>query len=304
MEEKKMKTSRRVFWGSVLLCLVAAACTSCSTLTRARPEKHVAASTRNEPKEMTPLSRKVGAARGSDRAPASVGQQSAVKSSAAPEFIPAADTWVTSKTPEQGYGHYVYVLLAKEPMGGSAKEIDALRRRNLTLLKAALGEHSAAASFLAQGYQKSQLNHILVPIRERPKAASDEVSAIEAVYEVYDFAFADGLQSSMGLAGERGPVLISTNVTILPGQAPPTDRIVQDMSRAPDAMILVWWDAALQQSSRPGFWRRDRMKEMVLDIRQAVEIAAQHVGVANDAIRRVMAVVGWTGEKEFGAGSE
>lgn len=299
-----MKTRRRVFWSSVLVGLVAAACTSCSTPMRAPTENHAAASTQNEPKEMTPPSREVGATRGSDRAPASVGQQKAVRRSAAPEFIPAADTWVTSKPPEKGYGHYVYVLLAKEPLGGTAKEINAVRRRNLTLLKAALGEHSPAASFLHQGYQKSQLNHILVPIRERPKAASDEVSAIEAVYRVYDFAFADGLQSAMGMAGERGPVLISTNVTILPGQAPPTDRIVQDMSRAPDAMILVWWDAALQQSSRPDFWRRDRMKEMVLDIRQAVEIAAQHVGLANDAIRRVMAVVGWTGGKEFGAGGE
>jgi len=205
------------------------------------------------------------------------------------QAIPVVDLWVTAKSPTWGYGQYTYLLLARDDTAGGK---NATRARNLKLLQTAIGQLDPVAEQLRQDTPTWKLNIVLIPMRTKEPAGPHDDAYFNAVLDAYDWSFASKMRAALMMNGTRGPFLYSAaqrwdkNASKLP------EHIEQDLSGAPDSMVLVWWSVFLQQSSRPDFWRKNKTQEVAMELRQAIELAAEHAGESESALKSVLAVIG------------
>lgn len=179
-----------------------------------------------------------------------------------------------------GYGLYSYLLLGSEPS-------DATRSRYLNVIAAFLslpkiGSIEAPATSPAppgerpsQGLSRRQLNIAYIPV-DNSFSPADETSA-EAILNHYDYPRAKLLLRSMP-GGEHieGPYIVSVLYPLKINQVITSHYLWQDLSNkgiTPE-LAYAWVAAFQQQAAKVNFWSPDSFKQFALDVRTAIEIAA------------------------------
>jgi hypothetical protein len=95
-----------------------------------------------------------------------------------------------------------------------------------------------------------------------------------AVLAKYDYGRSEALLSSLpGPLRTRGPYIVST-VVPLSNAAAPTQFLYQDLSSVPPEIVVPWVKAFLVQAAKERYWEPDAVAQLVLDIRESIEVVA------------------------------
>jgi len=201
-------------------------------------------------------------------------------------LIPVVALWVTSRSHPARYGQFTYLLLTQED------STPAGLARNLKILKAVLGGRiDLVAEQERVGTPRGKLNLVLIPMKSNvpddPKTDADYAAVLAA----YDWAWAKAMLADLEFDVGRGPFLYSAAERWDPRARRP-ERIMQDLSGAPDAMVLVWWTEFLHRSSRRDFWKKDHIQQVALTLREAIERAAEQFDPSQAAVKKIIALIG------------
>jgi hypothetical protein len=219
------------------------------------------------------------------------GGDSAPRAPRPEKLVQVVDLWVTSKKPDTSFGQFTYLLLTKDTTAAN-------RERNLKLLKAALGgKLDTVAEQDRVGTAREKLNVVLIPMKSKVPDSPKSDAEFAAVLDAYDWAWANAMRTDLKFDKGRGPFLYSAAERWDSSALTLPECVKQDLSGAPDAMVLVWWTEFLNQSSRKDFWRKDQMQQVALEMREVIERAAEQLGESQTAVKGILAIIG------LGAGS-
>ncbi len=196
------------------------------------------------------------------------------------------ELWVTSKRPDSSYGQFTYLLLKRDhtPEGVA---------RNLKILKAVLGGRiDTVAEQERVGTPREKLNLVLVPMKSKVPDEPRTEADYAAVLAAYDWAWASAMLADLKFDGGRGPFLYSAAERWNPRARTLPECIKQDLSGAPDAMVVVWWTEFLHQSSRRDFWKKDKIQVVALTLREAIERTAEQFDPSQAAVKKIFALIG------------
>jgi hypothetical protein len=162
-----------------------------------------------------------------------------------------------------GYGLYSYVLFGSPPTDTSQKHYEATVRAFLQVIE-------GASQLEAGGVSKKRLNITYLPTTA---ALADDTDAATLLTK-YDFGRAAALLLKLpGQPRTGGPYIVSV-ITPLSDATPPAQFLYQDLSSVPSDIIVPWVKAFVVQASKERFWERDSITNLVLDLRESIEIVA------------------------------
>lgn len=170
-----------------------------------------------------------------------------------------------------GYGLYSYILFGARPTEGN-------RERYVQVLEAFL--RIPEVSDLERYTPACKLNITYLPLTE----AVSETATADWFLDHYDYARARILLNSVPGSHRAGPYIISTYKP-LTGRAKLSGQyLFQDMSSVPPQIISSWVKAFLAQAEQEHFWEEDIAMQCVLEVRKAIEIAADNLPNVKKAI--------------------
>jgi hypothetical protein len=184
----------------------------------------------------------------------------------------------TGKPEGSGYGLYSYVLFGEPLNPGNRELYRAVVSAFLTIQE--------VRRFEEAGEQRSKLNVTYLPLQDLPPAGA----GADWLLDHYDFARAQILLSKV-MDRMPGPYILSYSSPL--SSAPSVEKsrlLVEDLSGVTPDLAFLWVNEFTAQAGRPQYWDKPALRNLMLNLRTQVAVAAQaleEVQTANSKLRAV-----------------
>jgi hypothetical protein len=176
-----------------------------------------------------------------------------------------------------GYGLYSYALISHRPQPGELPKFKAYFRALLEL---------PTAEAVERYVPRRRINITYLPLDSlAPKwftmSLDDKVSY---AVDHYDFARGAAMLASLSEHTGPGPVIISL-LKPLDVAAHPHPVLVQDLTLAQPGLMASYVSYFVQQAAKDQFWEEGALSHFGLNLRNALEIAAEGLGMSRTAVQ-------------------
>jgi hypothetical protein len=184
------------------------------------------------------------------------------------------------KPENSGYGLYSYVLFGEAPNAGNRDLYRAILSAFLSMQEVRRYEE--------ENQQRSSLNVTYLPLQDLPPADA----AVDWLLDHYDYARAQIILSRL-MNRIAGPYIISYSAPLSAASTVDGGRLlVEDLSGVPPDLAFLWMNEFTAQAGRPQYWDKPAVRNLMLNLRTQVAVAAQafeDVRAANTDLRSAFA---------------
>ena len=170
----------------------------------------------------------------------------------------------TGKPEDSGYGLYSYILFGETMNSGNHDLYRAVLDAFMSIQEVRRYEEDERIS-------RTNLNVTYLPLNDLPPSGA----TVDWLLDHYDYARAQIILSKL-MDRFTGPYIVSYSAPLSSAASVEAGRIlVEDLSRITPDLAFLWFNEFTTQAGRPQYWDKPALRNLMVNLRTQVAVAAQ-----------------------------